>query len=75
VEQASSGRDGITEDFDDPAVAVRGSSDGRQDLALMPPAGINVPASSQHQALYHPHVEQARYFMSPHAGQGARNGR
>jgi LacI family transcriptional regulator len=28
---------------------------------LVPPAGINVLVSSQHQALYHPRVEHAPY--------------
>jgi LacI family transcriptional regulator len=41
---------------------------------LTPPAGIDVLASSQHRALYHPHLERARHVMGQHACQGVRNG-
>jgi len=37
---------------------------------LMPPAGINVFASSQHQAVRHPHVARARHFIRQYACQG-----
>lgn len=36
----------------------------------MPPAGINVFASSQHQAVRHPHVARARHFIRQYACQG-----
>ncbi len=43
---------------------------------LVPPAGINVLASSLHQAqaLYHPHVMRARQFMRQYACQGIKTG-
>jgi len=37
---------------------------------LVPPAGINVLASSRHQPLCHPHVMQARHFIRQYACQG-----
>lgn len=37
---------------------------------LMPPAGINVFASSQHQPVRHPHVARARHFIRQYACQG-----
>ncbi|WP_211474103.1 XylR family transcriptional regulator [Collimonas humicola] len=37
---------------------------------LVPPAGINVLASSRHEALNHPHVMQARHFIRQYACQG-----
>lgn len=36
----------------------------------VPPAGINVLASSQHQALKNPHVVRAQYFIRQYACQG-----
>lgn len=36
---------------------------------LVPPAGINVLASSRHEPLYHPHVMQARHFIRQYACQ------
>ena len=39
---------------------------------LVPPAGINACASSQHQAGIHPRVLKARYFISQFACQGIR---
>jgi LacI family transcriptional regulator len=41
---------------------------------LVPPAGINVLASSQHQALNHPYVMLARHFMRQYACQGIKTG-
>ena len=37
---------------------------------LVPPAGINVLASSRHEALNHPHVMQAMHFIRQYACQG-----
>ena len=37
---------------------------------LVPPAGINVLASSQHQPIRHPHVMRARHFIRQYACQG-----
>lgn len=37
---------------------------------LVPPTGINVLASSQHELLNHPHVMQARHFIRQYACQG-----
>ena len=37
---------------------------------LVPPAGINVLASSRYEALHHPHVMQARHFIRQYACQG-----
>jgi LacI family transcriptional regulator len=37
---------------------------------LVPPAGINVCASSQHQEIRHPHVMRARHFIRQYACQG-----
>ncbi len=37
---------------------------------LVPPAGINVRASSRHQAAKHPHVMRARHFIRQYACQG-----
>ncbi|SDY23377.1 LacI family transcriptional regulator [Collimonas sp. OK242] len=37
---------------------------------LVPPAGINVLASSRHEALSHPHVMQAMHFIRQYACQG-----
>jgi LacI family transcriptional regulator len=37
---------------------------------LMPPAGINVFASSQHQTVRHPHVARAKHFIRQYACQG-----
>jgi LacI family transcriptional regulator len=39
---------------------------------LVPPAGINVLASSQHQPAMHPYVMRARYFIARYACQGIR---
>jgi LacI family transcriptional regulator len=39
---------------------------------LVPPAGINVLASSQHQSVNHPYVMRARHFMRQYACQGIR---
>lgn len=39
---------------------------------LVPPAGINVLASSQHQPVRHPHVMRARHFIRNYACQGIR---
>jgi len=41
---------------------------------LVPPAGINVLASSQHQALDHPHMKPVRYFMRQYACQDIKSG-
>jgi LacI family transcriptional regulator len=37
---------------------------------LVPPVGINVLASSRHEALKHPHVMRARHFIRQYACQG-----
>jgi LacI family transcriptional regulator len=37
---------------------------------LVPPAGINVLASSQHEPVKHPHVMRARHFIRQYACQG-----
>ncbi|UGQ44557.1 XylR family transcriptional regulator [Massilia endophytica] len=37
---------------------------------LMPPAGINVFASSEHQPVRHPHVARAKHFIRQYACQG-----
>jgi len=37
---------------------------------LVPPSGINVCASSQHQPVRHPHVMRARHFIRQYACQG-----
>ncbi|MGS0741708.1 XylR family transcriptional regulator [Glaciimonas sp. GG7] len=37
---------------------------------LVPPTGINVLASSQHEGLHNPHVMQARHFIRQYACQG-----
>jgi LacI family transcriptional regulator len=37
---------------------------------LVPPAGINAVASSQHQPVKHPHVMRARHFIRQYACQG-----
>lgn len=37
---------------------------------LVPPAGLNVQASTRHQAFQHPHVMQARHFIRQYACQG-----
>jgi LacI family transcriptional regulator len=37
---------------------------------LVPPAGINVLASSQHEPIRHPHVMRARHFIRQYACQG-----
>jgi LacI family transcriptional regulator len=37
---------------------------------MVPPAGINVCASSQHQPVKHPHVMRAQYFIRQYACQG-----
>lgn len=37
---------------------------------LVPPSGINVMASSKHEAVKHPHVMRARYFIRQYACQG-----
>ena len=39
---------------------------------LVPPAGINVCASSQHQAIKHPHVMRARHYIRQFACHGIR---
>jgi LacI family transcriptional regulator len=41
---------------------------------LVPPAGINVLASSRHEAAKHPHVMRARHFIRQYACQGIRTG-
>jgi LacI family transcriptional regulator len=41
---------------------------------VVPPAGINVLASSQHQAVKHPHVMRARHFIRQYACQGIKTG-
>lgn len=41
---------------------------------LVPPAGINVLASSRHQPAKHPHVMRARHFIRQYACQGIKTG-
>ena len=41
---------------------------------LVPPAGINTFASSQHQPVRHPHVMRARHFIRQYACQGIKTG-
>ena len=41
---------------------------------LVPPAGINVLASSKHEAVKHPHVMRARHFIRQYACQGIKTG-
>jgi LacI family transcriptional regulator len=41
---------------------------------LVPPAGINVLASSHHEAAKHPHVMRARHFIRQYACQGIKTG-
>lgn len=41
---------------------------------LVPPAGLNVLASSRHQPCQHPHVMQARHFIRQYACQGIKTG-
>jgi LacI family transcriptional regulator len=41
---------------------------------LVPPAGINVFASSKHEAAKHPHVMRARHFIRQYACQGIKTG-
>jgi LacI family transcriptional regulator len=41
---------------------------------LVPPAGINVLASSKHEAAKHPHVMRARHFIRQYACQGIKTG-
>lgn len=41
---------------------------------LVPPAGLNVLASSNHQPCQHPHVMQARHFIRQYACQGIKTG-
>jgi LacI family transcriptional regulator len=41
---------------------------------LVPPAGINVQASSQHEPATDPHVMQARHFIRQYACQGIKTG-
>ncbi len=40
---------------------------------LVPPAGINVLASSQHQVIKHPHVMRGRHFIRQYACQGIKS--
>jgi LacI family transcriptional regulator len=42
----------------------------RDTRILVPPSGINVCASSQHQPVRHPHVMRARHFIRQYACQG-----
>ena len=41
---------------------------------LVPPAGINVLASSKHETPKHPHVMRARHFIRQYACQGIKTG-
>jgi LacI family transcriptional regulator len=41
---------------------------------LVPPAGINVMASSRHEPAKHPHVMRARHFIRQYACQGIKTG-